>query len=282
MAELVLSAERRGELVELLDDGPRLRAEFPVVAEYLATAGQLPGSGDERADAAFDLRLVHYLTGGRAANPYWEIVAPSVSERSGRVVVDGGRAAGSARLAYAQTVLQAAYAYAVPAPATLAWIARFCGNRPVLELGAGRGYWAAQLSAAGVRVDAFDSEPPHEISNLSFPAVAGQPATWHEIGDLAAYSARTREIGEQVLLLCWPPGWGNTMASQALARFEDSGGDRLVYIGEPRGGKTADDAFFDALETRWTLESADPHYVSWWNLADTAQTWVRRTWACTM
>ncbi|MFE6861289.1 hypothetical protein [Nocardia sp. NPDC057668] len=278
MAELELTDERRTELAALLGDERRLRDEFPLVADYLDTAGRLAGSGDQRADAAFDLRFVHYLTGGGAGNPYWEIVAPSVS----RGVVNGGRSTGSARLAYAQTLLQSAYAYAIPAPGTLDWIAEFCGSRPLLELGAGRGYWAAQLSALGLKVEAFDSEPPDRNENMSFPGSAGLPATWHEIGDLAAYSEHTSGDRDEVLMLCWPPGWGDTMASQALARFENSGGDRLVYIGEPRGGKTGDDAFFEALDSRWALESVDPHYVSWWNLTDTAQAWVRRTWACSM
>jgi hypothetical protein len=85
-------------------------------------------------------------------------------------------------------------------------------------------------------------------------------------------------LGDQsdnVLFLCWPPGWGDTMASDALAAFEAAGGDRLVYIGELKGGKTGDDAFFDALAAGWRLESTDAEFVSWWNLSDTAQGWVR-------
>ena len=66
------------------------------------------------------------------------------------------------------------------------------------------------------------------------------------------------------------------MASEALAAFESNGGERLIYIGEPRGGKTADEAFFDGLSARWTLKSNDPRFVSWWNLADVAQGWTRR------
>jgi hypothetical protein len=66
------------------------------------------------------------------------------------------------------------------------------------------------------------------------------------------------------------------MASDTLAKFEQTGGARLVYIGEPKGGRTGDDAFFDALAARWHLESTDPRFVSWWNLADRAQGWVRR------
>lgn len=276
MGELVLTAERRAELAALLGDELRLASEYPKVADYLDTAPMLPGSGNERADAAFDLRLVHYLTGGRAVsgNPYWDVVAPSVCEHDGRRVVNGGRATGSARLGYAQTVLQAAYAYAIPSPETVDWVARACRGRRVIELGAGRGYWAAQLAAAGLRIEAYDSEPPDRAENVSFVQAAGQSDVWHGVGDLEEFASRSFS-SDDVLFLCWPPGWGDTMASEAVAAFEAAGGERLLYIGEPKGGKTADDAFFDALAARWDLKDEDGQFVSWWNLQDRAQFWAR-------
>jgi len=66
------------------------------------------------------------------------------------------------------------------------------------------------------------------------------------------------------------------MASDVLAAYELAGGDRLVYVGERKGGKTGNDAFFDALSARWVLESTDSQFASWWNLADVAETWIRR------
>jgi hypothetical protein len=81
--------------------------------------------------------------------------------------------------------------------------------------------------------------------------------------------------GDSVLLLCWPPGWGDPMASKALEMFEARGGRQLIYVGEPKGGKTGDDAFFDRLHGRWSLESQDEQHVSWWNLNDVVQGWVR-------
>ncbi|WP_063039763.1 hypothetical protein [Nocardia pseudovaccinii] len=277
MTELALTADRRDELAALLGDEERLRGEYPKVAEYLDTAPMLSGTGDDRADAAFDLRFVHYMTGGRSvsANPYWEIVAPSVFEYEGRRVVNGGRAKGSARLGFAQTILQAAYAYAIPSPQTVEWVAQFCDGRKVVELGAGRGYWAAQLTQAGVGVGAYDSAPPDKTENVSFLGAAGQSDVWHGVGDLDEFVARPSHGWDDVLLLCWPPGWGDTMASDALAAFEAAGGERLVYIGESKGGKTADAAFFDGLAARWELKSEDAQFVSWWNLADRAQGWVR-------
>ncbi|MGH3737879.1 MAG: hypothetical protein ACRDT6_20050 [Micromonosporaceae bacterium] len=276
MAELALTPERREELVELLDDEERLRAEHPKVAEYLEMAPMLSGTGDDQADAAFDLRFVHYVTGGTSENPYWDIVAPAVHVNAGRRVVNGGNQTGSSRLGFAQTILQGTYAYAIPSPETLQWCLEFCNDHPAVELGAGRGYWAAQLGRAGLSVAAYDSEPPGRRENLSFSVAAGQEDTWYEVGDLDAFSARGGVAADSVLFLCWPPGWGNTMASGALAAFEKSGGRRIVFIGEPKGGKTGDDAFFDALASGWQLESQDPNYVAWWNLADVAQGWVRR------
>jgi hypothetical protein len=194
--ERTLTPERRAELVALLDDEQRLRAEFPKVSEYLDMAPTLAGTGDVRADAAFDLRFVHYVTGGRAvsSNPYWDIVAPSISEHEGRRVVNGGRPDGNARLAYAQMLLQASYAYAIPSPETLDWMSVFCAGRQVVGLGAGRGYWAAQLTSTGISVKAYDFEPPDKVENSSFPRAGEQADVWHPVGDLGDLAGRQPDL----------------------------------------------------------------------------------------
>ena len=278
MNDLPLTAERRNELAALLDNELCLRAEYPKVAEYLDMAPNLSGTGNDAHDAAFDLRFVHYVTGGKthSRNPYWDLITPSISERGGRMVVDGGRPVGSARLGFAQMLLQSIYAYAIPSPETLAWATRVCDGRPVVEVGAGRGYWAALLSSAGVEIEAYDSSPPDFHANLSFQASPGQADVWHPVSGLDALSFESVARVDQVLFLCWPPGWEDRMASSALSAFEHAGGSRLIYIGEPRGGKTGDAAFFDRLSTKWELQSQDAHYVSWWNLNDVAQSWVKR------
>lgn len=276
VAALSMTRERWAQLTELLNDEQRLQAEYPKVAEYLDTVSGLSGTGDNDADTAFSMRLVHFMTGNLSdsENPYWDIVAESVFEHDGRRVVNGGNPKGSSRLAFAQMMLQSVYAYAIPSPETIEWVAQFCDGHRIVEVGAGRGYWAAQLSRAGLTVEAFELEPPDGERNVSFPRATGQLDTWHAVGALDAFALDGRS--EDVLFLCWPPGWGDTMASEALAAFESSGGSRLLFIGEPKGGKTGDDAFFDALMERWTLSSADSRFVSWWNLADVAQGWVRR------
>lgn len=278
MAELVLTEARRAELLALLDDEQRLRAEHPKLAEYLDMAPKLPGTGNDRLDAAFDLRLIHYMSSGASVstNPYWDIVEPLVFENEGRRVVNGGRPTGSGRLAFAETILQATYAYAIPSPETLKWATEFCENSPVVELGAGRGYWAAQLSQCGITVDAYDVEPPDTADNVSFTRENGLQTTWHAVEDLGSFNEADRDWSSTVLFLCWPPGWGDRMASAALDRFEKAGGRKLLFIGEPKGGKTGDDEFFDSLSANWEATTEDSQFVSWWNLNDVAQGWTRR------
>ncbi|WP_028479106.1 hypothetical protein [Nocardia sp. CNY236] len=275
MTGLALTPERRTELAALLDDEERLKSEYPKVAEYLDTAPMLSGTESPQSDAAFDLRFVHYMTGGESAsgNPYWDIVGPSVGVSDDRRVVNGGSANGSVRLGFVQTILQATYAYAVPSAETIEWAATFSGGHTVVELGAGRGYWARLLASRGLEVQAFDSEPPDTIANPSFPVASGQRDVWYPVEGLEQFGSVLD--GDSVLFLCWPPGWGDPMASEALKLFESRGGRRLIYVGEPKGGKTGDDAFFDRLSDAWVLETEDKQHVSWWNLADTAQGWVR-------
>jgi hypothetical protein len=276
MSDLQLTAQRRSELIELLDDDDRLRRQYPQVSEYLEVAPQLPGTGDLKVDGSFELRFIHYMTDASSSNPYWEIVSPLVTIRDGRRILDGGVPEGSARLGFAQMLLHQAFAYAVPSPETVQWVCDFAGGNKIIEIGAGRGYWAAQLSSAGADISAFDIEPPSVDSNPSFPQGEKTRQTWHDVSKRDSYRELDDYGPESVLFLCWPPGWGNPMASDSLKRFEDSGGSSLIYVGEPMGGKTANDAFFDALSAHWELESVDSQYVTWWNLQDQAQAWRRK------
>lgn len=274
MTDLVLTPQRRTELSALLADEPRLHAEYPRVAEYLDTASRLPGTGDERADATFDLRLVHYLTGGASENPYWDIVEPAVSETARRRVVNGKRVTGSARLAFAQTILQSTYAYAIPSPETAAWIADVCDGGPVTEIGAGRGYWAAQLTRAGLTVHAYDSEPPDITENPAFPATPGQRPLWHPV---SADPTAARKAGrhDHTLLLCWPPAGATAWPPQPSPPTPEQAAPTSSTSANPRR-QNRRHPFFEALDHHWHLTSEDPRYVSWWNLNDRAQLWTRR------
>lgn len=272
-----MTSSRRRELLELLGNAERFAKEHPKVAEYFETAPYLSGSGSETQDAQFDLRFLHYATcnDDRGINPYWKVVSPLVNSRGGNLTIDAGSANGSPRLAFAQMILQEIYAYAVPSPMTLEWIKREVGNRKVIEIGAGRGYWANEMFKLGIKITAYDIKPPDQSLNESFSTSSSQTSVWHKVHTSSDQGEVFEDAKDCVLFLCWPPGWENDMASQALKKFEERGGTRLIYIGEPKGGKTADSEFFSILSAKWRLYSVDQKFVSWWNLDDQAQTWIR-------
>ena len=78
----------------------------------------------------------------------------------------------------------------------------------------------------------------------SSPVLGHANAVLVESGDVAA-----AESEAEALVLCWP-GYEDPMAVRALRAFR---GGLLVYMGEGRGGCTADDAFFEELRGGWTL-----------------------------
>ncbi|MEV0551165.1 hypothetical protein AB0H98_30555 [Nocardia salmonicida] len=279
MTAFTLSSDRRDQLSALLADEVRLQTEFPKVAEYLDTAASLAGGPNAEQDRLLDLRMLNFLTGGESSNPYWEVVEPLVGMRpNGCRRIPGDVDRGSSRLGYAQTVLQETYAYAVPSPGTLKWIEAMAGGRGVCEVGAGRGYWASMLAGRGIDVAAFDSEPPEVSANPSFPNAPGRRSEWFPVAGLPELEQgwESRRLGARVLFLCWPPGWEDPMSARMLRDYVAAGGDRVIYIGEPKGGKTGSDEFFDDLASSWVLEASDDSFVSWWNLDDVAQCWQLR------
>ena len=60
--------------------------------------------------------------------------------------------------------------------------------------------------------------------------------------------------------------------AEALARYE---GAKVVYIGEPRDGATADARFFDLLDRDW-FELETIEIQQFWGLYDSASVYVRR------
>jgi hypothetical protein len=132
------------------------------------------------------------------------------------------------------------YAFAIPTEAALETIARYA---PIVELGAGNGYWTFLLRRRGVDCVAYDLAPPDRMPN---PNVF-RPFTWACVqqGDVDVLAGH----GDRALFLCWP-SYRDPFAARALNAYS---GTTLIYIGETRGGHTADDAFFDLLDGSWRI-----------------------------
>jgi hypothetical protein len=113
----------------------------------------------------------------------------------------------------------AKYAWAVPNTEAIELLIR---HSPLVEMGAGTGYWAWLVRQAGGDILAFDRYPPPDPRNRWH---AGE-RQWTEVRPggprlLVGHPGRT-------LLLCWPPE-DEPMAAQCLEAYA---GDALVYVGE--------------------------------------------------
>jgi hypothetical protein len=133
------------------------------------------------------------------------------------------------------------YAYVFPSDSALAMLARL---GPLVEVGAGTGYWAYRLRSLGADIIAFDQAPVDgERANRYHPPT--QPWTRVEQGDqtiLSRYTARA-------LFLCWPPLFSSL--GDCLAYYS---GDTVACIGD--GGYRT--ARLDGLDDNFTKAAAAP------------------------
>lgn len=143
------------------------------------------------------------------------------------------------------------YAWAIPSPEALDRIAAL---GPIVEIGAGTGYWAYLLGEMGVDVLAYDINPPGPGSSNHYHKGVDP---WTEV--LQGGPEQAIYHPERTLLLCWPP-YETPMAYEALRAYR---GNTVVYIGEGEGGCTGDDSFHDLLHTEWTVEQFDIPTFDW-------------------
>jgi len=129
----------------------------------------------------------------------------------------------------ALTELASRYSYVLPDPSVLAVL---CSLSPLIEIGAGTGYWAYRLRQLDIDILAFDQNPPVRAGANRYHPGAGM---WTEVlsGDqtvLAAYPERT-------LFVCWPPLYSSLAncldfyAGNTVAWIGDSGLRTAVPLG---------------------------------------------------
>lgn len=121
------------------------------------------------------------------------------------------------------------YSWAVPNEQALLYLSEFDN---ITEVGAGSGYWANCIEEMGGSVRATDIDPPDE--------------TWT---DVERVGVEDLDLGEDVVLSVWPPCGHPKVAEKILHQKSP----HIVYVGEPRGGCTASDGFFDTVERKYGL-----------------------------
>jgi hypothetical protein len=128
------------------------------------------------------------------------------------------------------------YSWAIPNDASLEYLSAF---PEILEVGAGSGYWAHCINDRGGSVSAYDVDPPE-------PSQTENPI-WHSV-DEADASRMKDEMFDVPVLMVWPPLNGGLAVSVA-----EKEPPHILYVGEPRGGCTAEDEFFDSLDRKYGL-----------------------------
>lgn len=187
-------------------------------------------------------------------NPYFDEVAGGVTVGTCRGTYS---AHGVEVLRHREELVQE-YSWAIPNLEAIETIAEY---GPIVEVGAGTGYWAWCLDQLDVVVAATDADPP-------------KPVDQHR--HVASWDARSRVYSMNVqepdatLLLVWPP-LDDPMAADVLEAYT---GDVFLYVGEGRGGCTADERFHELLFAEWELDRtvAIPTYLG---RSDRLEVWVR-------
>ena len=145
------------------------------------------------------------------------------------------------------------YSWAVPNQEAMEEIASI--GKPVVEIGAGKGYWAYMLHKNGVDIVAYDINPAEQ--------------SWYDVR-LGGFSVLSR-YPDHILMLCWPP-YDESMAMDCLNNYM---GEYVTYIGEGYGGCTADDKFHEKLEDSWELIKT-VNIPVWWGINDNLTIWCRK------
>jgi hypothetical protein len=159
------------------------------------------------------------------------------------------------------------YAWAVPTNSALQLITKY---GPIIEMGAGTGYWAHLLREAGCHVWAFDRFPP-VMSSLDNHWHAGA-SVWTDVREGSVEVLELPYYRGATLFLCWPP-YDHPLAYRALQAYQ---GDRVIYIGED-DGCTADELFHEVLRKDWNvIDEADPPIPQWYGVHDTLQVFERK------
>lgn len=169
--------------------------------------------------------------------------------------VDAAKAPAKHRLARAGRTISARrelvkkYSFAIPTEEVIRTICRYS---PLIEIGAGTGYWAWLVSQLGGDILAYDINPPKREACPGANRFHGNEGCWTNVAP--GTEAAIRMHPDRTLLLGWPP-FQEPLALQALRLYR---GEYFLYIGAlplANGwkGPMATDDFLEDLKRNWLL-----------------------------
>jgi len=142
---------------------------------------------------------------------------------------------------FSRSSLVRKYSWAIPNEKALETIISY---GPLMEIGAGTGYWAALLRQRGADVICYESQ----LTETGRNSYVFKGHSWTEV--LPGTESAAAYHPDRSLMLCWPPE-KDEMAYQALKSYR---GQTLIYVGEEPPGCTADEKFHDLVRSEWHLQ----------------------------
>ncbi|KAG2784872.1 hypothetical protein PC129_g13713 [Phytophthora cactorum] len=158
------------------------------------------------------------------------------------------------------------YAYATPTQEALDVMAK---HAPIVEVGAGTGYWSSLLQRAYVDVVAYDKAPP-SADGAEGNAYHGHVPLFCSVGRGGPEVLGQEDMAKRSLFLCYPPP-GDAMAVRSIQLFQ---GDVVLHVGEWQGD-TGDSRFESELQRRFVLEQ-EILLPNWGNSAYGLTVWRRK------
>ena len=152
--------------------------------------------------------------------------------------------------------LERRYAYAVPNNQALAALLEL---GPLVEIGAGGGYWARLLIDRGGDVTAYDQVPLDR-------AWTNMPQPWSPV--LSGGIEAAAKHPDRTLFVSWPPRPNGFMVD--LLRTAPQAVLALITVGR----NSIEDRMYDLLEAEWTLTSS-VSIPSWGIRTDRLMLWSR-------
>lgn len=144
------------------------------------------------------------------------------------------------------------YCFTIPCYDILKKVA---SHSPIVEIGAGSGYWARCLGEFGADVAAYDRFPPGQEDPWDWRSGNSWfDESWCHIidGDESAAASHP----DRALFMAWPMP-SSPMAYNALVHYKNAGGRTLIYIGDPHPSSSGDEHFYRELAQHKELERVD-------------------------
>lgn len=197
-----------------------------IAYDRLLTSAVSPSARDQ-VDAKDNqyLRMVQVLSGLERPGPNWPM-------RRGMAQV--------LNVPACRRELAAAFSWAIPSPDVIAAIAAYS---PLIDCGAGTGYWAALLAAQGADVVAYDLNPPDQSAN-EFHTGGDM---WFAVQQADSVEALARHRN-RTLIMCWPPYQDDRASYVTLRAYQ---GSTLVYLGDGADGTSGSVRFHRELGLNW-------------------------------